>query len=96
MPYFVKERSLYSFNDNRIEVLQHLISGITAVFRKNLSSKYPPLLCDEKCKARYALIKLLPYHKCLKFSSLSLSESAALLSFYNMKRRTCCKDIKKI
>ena len=55
--------SPYSSRGNRARVMVYLVSGITAVFGRNLSNKYPPLLCGTTNKALQALLNAYPYHK---------------------------------
>ena len=85
-----------SSHGNRMTVPKYLVSGVTAVFWKNLNSNGPPLLCDGKHKAQRASYPMSPYHKRLNFNQLNLLGFNILLSFYNMKRRIRRKSNKKI
>ena len=55
-----------------MKVLKYLFSGVTAIFRTNLSSNNLPLLCGKMQKALYALSKLFPYHEVFNYQSIKL------------------------
>ena len=82
--------------DRSTRAIKSLVSGITAVFRKNLSSKYPPLLCGETNEAVPASQNSYSYHKTFIISHLKKSQTDTANMLYCMKHPFSCKANKKI